>query len=512
MRSIRTLLEGLIDYAGLFPPARLDMATAAGNYARYRSGEHAWLLGRLIVPLSRLDELEAAVAALPSAGGDAPWQLSLLPGDDLAVAAVRLRELAYGQGRLQVSALELPVRQAEEINHALAVLPDHLEVFFELPLDGDFEALLGTLRGRRAKAKVRTGGITSDAIPSAPQLARFLLAATAADVPFKATAGLHHALCGRYALTYEEDSPSAVMHGFLNLFTAAAFVHAGILRDEENITRLLVEEDPKALAFDDDGLSWRGRRLSLVQLVEARRGSARSYGSCSFLEPVEELAQLGLLTGDAAAPVVPVAWMPAEEPPAEPELASEPEPTAEAATPEEDEPPADEPAEAPAPVIEVREPESPPPGLDITHDPEIRSWVASANRLDGDFPLQNLPFGLLAQRPVPHLGVAIGDQVLDLAAATELGLLEGLPAARACRHGNLNYLMTLPAAERRALRHRLFALLSEAATPQQVEAVSQALCPRAGAELLVPARIGDYTDFYASVYHATNVGSMFRPW
>ncbi|WP_374584766.1 fumarylacetoacetase [Ideonella dechloratans] len=136
---------------------------------------------------------------------------------------------------------------------------------------------------------------------------------------------------------------------------------------------------------------------------------------------------------------------------------------------------------------------------DTTHAPDALSWVTSANAPDSDFPLQNLPYGRW-RRPGEtawRLGVAIGDQVLDLA---EAGLLA---------HADMNRLMAAPLAERRALRLALFEGLREC-SPQQA-AWARALHPVAGLELGVPCEIGDYTDFYASIHHATTVGRQFRP-
>jgi fumarylacetoacetase len=147
--------------------------------------------------------------------------------------------------------------------------------------------------------------------------------------------------------------------------------------------------------------------------------------------------------------------------------------------------------------------------LDETHAPARMSWVESANEAGADFPIQNLPFAVF--QPVPgeaaRIGVGIGDQVLDLRAVAGAGHLDQLPrAAAALEEPSLNQLMALPAATREALRRRLSALLLRGAAP-----LHGMLVPRHQARLLLPAEIGDYTDFYASVFHATNVGSMFRP-
>ena len=153
--------------------------------------------------------------------------------------------------------------------------------------------------------------------------------------------------------------------------------------------------------------------------------------------------------------------------------------------------------------------------LDHTHAPTAQSWVDSA---DGhpDFPVQNLPMGVFRRDGgAPRIGVAIGEQVLDVRAAVELGLLEGLdPATRqALSARRLNDWMALPAATRKAVRHALFALL-DAANPGRARHEAQGarlLHPQAQCELLLPADVGDYTDFYAGIHHASHVGKLFRP-
>jgi fumarylacetoacetase len=150
------------------------------------------------------------------------------------------------------------------------------------------------------------------------------------------------------------------------------------------------------------------------------------------------------------------------------------------------------------------------PSIDITHDPNLRSWVQSANQPNTDFPIQNLPFGVFQiQSDRPQIGVAIGDQILSLVACCEQGLLTNLadPLQLACQEPTLNQFMSLGRASALALRHRLSEVLRE----DSPVASDQLLVPMAQANSLVPANIGDYTDFYASIFHATNVGKLFRP-
>jgi fumarylacetoacetase len=150
--------------------------------------------------------------------------------------------------------------------------------------------------------------------------------------------------------------------------------------------------------------------------------------------------------------------------------------------------------------------------VDDSHDPGLRSWVESANATGTDFPIQNLPLGVFKRRGAaePHrLGVAIGDHVLDLLQCRELGLLRELPSDVQAVLGApaLNGLMALGPPAMRALRQHLVRLLRADSS----RAEPGALVSMPDAELAVPAAIGDYTDFYASVFHATRVGRLFRP-
>ncbi len=154
--------------------------------------------------------------------------------------------------------------------------------------------------------------------------------------------------------------------------------------------------------------------------------------------------------------------------------------------------------------------------LNHTHDPAARSWVASANQSAGDFPIQNLPFCVFRVRGSGEPfrgGVAIGDQIVDLARLSQTACLQGLAAqaARAGAQPSLNALMAMGPAAWSALRHGLFALLKVDASPSEQTTVQACLVPQTGVEYTVPAQIGDYTDFYTSVHHATNIGKQFRP-
>jgi len=296
--ALRTLLAGIVDYAGLFPPARLDMRAAVEQYESHRRGPYHWMLGRFIVPVARLAELEAAVQGLCAAGEQRPWRLSALGGEDLGrdgelIEAFNRPHAAPTEGRAVIDTIEFRAGSVAEIESALRSVPETLVAYVEIPINQDPSALVRALAARGGRAKVRTGGITGDAFPAADELARFLGVCAAARLPFKATAGLHHPLRTEARLTYEPGSPSATMFGFLNLFLGAAFARSGLPADQ--LIKLLEERSAEAIRFVDDGVSWNGHRLGTADLAATRLSGATAFGSCSFEEPVNDLRGLGLL-------------------------------------------------------------------------------------------------------------------------------------------------------------------------------------------------------------------------
>jgi hypothetical protein len=291
MSAVRTLLQSLIDYAGLFPPAGLDMEAAVRNYASYRKGDDRWALGKFIVPASRLAEFERTAAPLVDPAD--PWPLSVLGGSDLNHDLAMILEHRYHPTRgLAIESLETKAASTVEIDHATRI-PRDLATYIEIPIAAPPDNLLAAIRLVGGRAKIRTGGVKPDLFPLSIDVARFLVACSAARVPFKATAGLHHAVRCVRPLTYEKDSPTGTMHGFLNVFLAAALVQGGMNAAEG--AQVLEERDPKAFVFDDRGAAWRDRRVTVVALAMSRSTFALSFGSCSFDEPIGELKELGLL-------------------------------------------------------------------------------------------------------------------------------------------------------------------------------------------------------------------------
>lgn len=295
--SLHALLTGAVDYAGLFPPAALEMREAVARYATYRSTTDAWALGRFVVPLSRVDELAAAQREV--AVGSHPWRLSVLLGEDPTADAARIREfnaahagsvlIDSAEGRLEGPPSTARTSIAAIVEH----LPPSLRLFIEVPSSDDLSAFIAPIAAANVCAKIRTGGITADAFPESQRVARFLTSCAEHDVRFKATAGLHHPLRGRYPLTYDQAAPSAVMFGFLNLFVAAALARRGA--SVEEIVAVLQTEQGSEFRFGDDEVRWTKIRIRRQELVESHATFALSFGSCSFEEPVHDLRQLALL-------------------------------------------------------------------------------------------------------------------------------------------------------------------------------------------------------------------------
>ena len=291
--ALRALLSGLVDYAGLFPPAELPMRPAVENYAKYRAGSFNWALGRFVLPVSRFAEFsDAAEPRLPAKGD--PWHLAALV--DVANFKVELSEALDFDERHTLGAcvdvVELKATTASVIDHAVAAKDEGLEVFIEIPLDPDPGPLLDVVHARGLKAKGRAGGVTPESIPSSALVSRFLARCIERGLDFKCTAGLHHPIRAERALTYKPDSPRAVMHGYLNVFLAAAFLQFGV--PGAAAEEILNETDLGAFQFSLDGVAWRGNRLTVEQLSRGRL-SALSFGSCSFDEPIDDLHAAGLL-------------------------------------------------------------------------------------------------------------------------------------------------------------------------------------------------------------------------
>jgi hypothetical protein len=297
LKSVDALTTGLVDYAGLFPPAGEDMRPALESYASYLDSPDRLALGRFIVPISRLKELEESGSDLmPVGDGSEPWRLAVLVADDVRGAAAEMLEFndrhspESDAGRAVVDVVELKASTVNEIAHQRNDLPGRFIAYFEIPTSPDVSPLVKAIAAAGARAKVRTGGITPEAFPRAERIVDFLAACKHEGVAFKATAGLHHAVRAEYRLTYEPGSPKALMYGFLNLFVAAALLYIG--ESEDTALAALEDRETSAFSFSDDAVQWREKPIALEQILKFRSRSGVSFGSCSFREPIDELAAL----------------------------------------------------------------------------------------------------------------------------------------------------------------------------------------------------------------------------
>lgn len=291
--STRALLGGIVDYAGTFPPASLGLADALSEYAKARIGTDSWLLGRFVLSAAHLDDFAKLAPMHLPATGDAAWPITLILSVDAARHLQRIHPFNEAwQRKAAIASVELAPAPITQIGTLARAIPNAVEAFFEAPFDTDLDARFQAIEAVGGAAKLRTGGIGAGAVPTPEGVARFLTAADEAGIGFKATAGLHHAVRGCYALTYETASATDTMYGFLNLAVAAALIRAGaVLAD---VVEALVEPSADAFRFGADALTWRSRTISTTELADSRR-FFRSFGSCSFREPADELRRLRLI-------------------------------------------------------------------------------------------------------------------------------------------------------------------------------------------------------------------------
>ncbi len=283
--ALHALLSSLIDYAGLFPPAGLDMQTAVNNYAKYAAGPHAWMLGRFVVPVTRLVEFEGAWTA---AGAPAGFKLSALVANRDEELPKAAEFNARHAGKVVIDAVELKAASVAEIEEVPG-----LTAYVELPSNNDPTPLISALTHEKLRAKIRTGGLKADAFPSITEVARFIRACAGMHVAFKATAGLHHPVRCVKPFTYQAESEQGTMHGFLNVFLAAEMARRGYAN--MLIERVLGEEDPRAFRFQGEEVQWRDAKFYMTEIVTLRANFAIAFGSCSFEEPIADLQSLGLL-------------------------------------------------------------------------------------------------------------------------------------------------------------------------------------------------------------------------
>ncbi len=293
--SVRTAFAEIIDYAGLFPPSQLGMQEAVTNFAAYRQSEYRWMLARFVLPVARLDEFFEFAHEFAPAKGEEPWRLSVLAGEDIyeTIKAVKTFNAMRGPGFV-CDALEVKANTVSKIDNTVSYLPEGVDAYFEIARNNLLGDLVSTLSFKKQRAKIRTGGTRGEDFPTSKEIIRFVRTCLAANVPFKATAGLHHPLRCFKPLTYAKNAPQGTMHGFMNVLLMTAFAgesyRVGLLEE------IMEEEFEEVFAFEEGGVRWRdGYFISNAQIELVRRRGMISFGSCSFDEPIEDLQKLGLL-------------------------------------------------------------------------------------------------------------------------------------------------------------------------------------------------------------------------
>lgn len=291
-QTLQVFLTQIIDYAGLFPPSQVSMAIAVQNFAAYQKSEYSWMLGRFIVPVGRLDEFSKEAESHLTEGN--PWQLSVLASENLAETLEKVNEFnLQNKSKAQIDTLEIKVENAESIKESAKIIPPGITAYYEFPPDEILADFITALAIHKQRAKIRTGGVTTDAFPSTDAIIKFMRICIAANVPFKATAGLHHPVRCTKPLTYEANAPIGTMHGFLNLFLSACFLRQDL--NNSSVHRLMNETEGENIKFNEEKVRWADQNVSAINIALTRQKNAISFGSCSFLEPVEDLQSLGLL-------------------------------------------------------------------------------------------------------------------------------------------------------------------------------------------------------------------------
>jgi len=300
--SLRALLDGAIDYAGMFPPCALALEPALRSQASYVRSPEAWMLQGFVLPVEQFD---AATQFFSEFDSQHPLRVAALGPkstkpdaflDGVANAATAIRSFSrYDTDLVSIRHLEMFLPDdvdSASLKDARAILGE-LPVFWEAPperADQTIELINGHNSDEEVPTfgyKLRTGGVTAGAFPASAQLARSLVKAAAHQLPIKFTAGLHH------PIRQFRDEVKTKMHGFLNVL-GAAILAAEHHWDTDRAVTMLDDENPLSFSFSDDFFAWCDWKIDTERL-QHRRKFVRSFGSCSFDEPCDDLRALNLL-------------------------------------------------------------------------------------------------------------------------------------------------------------------------------------------------------------------------
>ena len=300
--SLKYFMTSLIDYAGLFPPAGLDIDTAVRNYAGYLASEEGWMLGRCIIPAPQLHRVtfhsgfHCSVIVSPAVSQEELDQLGAFKGC-VEMVEVRLPDIAGSpdrysdhllqiKSRLQQAGLQDVQLFIEGGNVEDVAIPATAIAAFNNSSSGDNII-------KNIGYKLRCGGLDKQAFPSPEKVAEVISSCREYDIPIKFTAGMHHPL-----RNYSTDI-EVMQHGFINIFGAALLCWGCNLSTGE-IAECLRDETADHFHFTEKGFSWTNRTISTSEIKGLRQGKVISFGSCSFAEPIEGLRSLGFLDNSGA--------------------------------------------------------------------------------------------------------------------------------------------------------------------------------------------------------------------
>lgn len=278
-KGFYTFAENLIDYAGLFPPANLDLSTVVKNYTSYRKSPYSWMLGKLICPVKRLKEMGKLLEDYEL---DTPVEAIGLVTTEGSFEEVRdeIEEFHDVYGKIA----HVTSTEAKYAKHMLE-LSTLYDSFIETVDPKDIPAIAEAKCG----LKIRCGGISPSDFPTAESLANRILIAINNEVKLKFTAGLHH------PLHHASSSMGCNMHGFINIFSGALFTKKYDLT-QKKLEEILIDGNFNNFRFDDQGIHWRDLSIDTNSLKSMRYAIAQSYGSCSFDEPITDLKTIGWLS------------------------------------------------------------------------------------------------------------------------------------------------------------------------------------------------------------------------
>jgi hypothetical protein len=261
-------MRRILDYAGMFPPAKLPLADALENFQAYQNHKHADYLSRFVIPLEQVPELPSST----------PLPLTVL---------MKPAEINVSLKELEADSIEVTW---DEVSLTLLESSFFGKIFIELDWRKPYERQMAMLSGRspRFGVKLRTGGVTPESIPPSKAIAEFLLSAAQYKLPLKATAGLH--------VPVPNDNPEigARMHGFLNFFCAGFLAYGG-RGDHEAITNVLEDFSYEDFSFGEQSMRCGNFEFTKQEIEQLRSQWLLSFGSCSFLEPIEHLTERGLI-------------------------------------------------------------------------------------------------------------------------------------------------------------------------------------------------------------------------